>query len=117
MKFDFSKWFTIVTALAPMVLFLVPHGQALLPFAGVIIAGITDAQKKIGATGPEKKAFVQQLVGDAAAGTNLVRPGTIDPALAVEAAGHAIDAIITSVNAVRDAHAALPNAPSLIITH
>lgn len=114
MAFNFSQWSGILTMVLPLVLMLVPGGQAIAPLAGVILKGMMDAQQKPGATGASKKAFVLALVQDAAAGTNLVKPNTIDPALVVEAAGHAVDAVITTVNAIATAHAALPAVPPLV---
>lgn len=114
MGFDFKQFASILTLVAPVVLLAVPGGAALAPLAGVIIKGIQDAQQQPGKTGPEKKAFVLSLVQDAATGTNLVKPGTIDAPLVVEAAGHAVDAVITTVNAISTAHAALPNGPSAL---
>jgi hypothetical protein len=115
MGFDFKQFTSILTLVAPVVLLAVPGGAALAPLAGVIIKGIQDAQQQPGKTGPEKKAFVLTLVQDAASGTNLVKPGTIDQPLVVEAAGHAIDAVIGTVNAIQTAHAALPTVPALAL--
>lgn len=109
MGFDFGKFLQILTTVAPVILLAVPGGAALAPVAAVIVTGIADAQKKPGATGPEKKAFVLQLVKDATEGAVLVKPGAIDPVLVQEAAGHAIDAVIATVHAVQGAHDQLPH--------
>ncbi len=114
MAFDFSKWSGILAGVIPMILFLVPGGAAIAPLAAVIMKGMMDAQQKPGASGAEKKAYVLTLVQDAAVGTNLVKAGTIDPTLTVQAASQAIDAVITTVNAIQKAHAALPTVPALV---
>lgn len=114
MAMNFKQWSGILTMVLPLVLMLVPGGAALAPVASVILKGMLDAQAKVGATGPEKKAFVLALVNDATAGTELIKPHTIDPALTAQAAGQAIDAVITVVNAIQTAHAALPTVPALV---
>lgn len=105
MAFDFKQFLGILTAIAPVVLMAVPGGTILSPLVPLIVKGIADAQQST-KTGPEKKAMVIQLVQDAAAGTNMVKPHTIDTALITEAAGHGVDAVIGAVNAVQAAHAA-----------
>lgn len=114
MAFNFGQWSGILTMVLPLVLMLVPGGAALAPVASVILKGMMDAQQKPGATGASKKAYVLTLVQDAAVGTNLIKPNTIDPDLTVEAAGHAVDAVISVVNAIQTAHAALPTVPALV---
>lgn len=116
MGFDFKKWLGILTMVAPVILMVVPGGAALAPLIPVIVTGIADAQKKPGATGVEKKAFVMQLVKDTMIGTELVKPGLVDPVVLADAASQAIDAVIATVNAISKAHAALPTVPSLVPT-
>jgi hypothetical protein len=114
MGFPFAKFFSTLTAIAPAILLAVPGGAALAPMVPLIVAGIAHEQAIAGKSGADKKAAVLQLVADSVAGTNLVKPGTIDPALVQVAAGHAIDAVITSVQAVQAAHAALPSVPAIV---
>lgn len=110
MALDFKKFFEILTAIAPVILMAIPGGAALAPLVPLIVKGIADAQQTA-KTGPEKKALVMQLVNDVSTGTNIVKPNTIDTALITQAAGFGIDAVITAVNAVASAHAAMPNVP------
>jgi hypothetical protein len=113
--FPFAKFFAVLTAVAPVVLMAVPGGAALTSLIPIIVSGIAEAQQKPGATGPEKKAYVLKLVASAAAGIEVVKSGTVDPALIEEAAGHAIDAVITTVHAVAKAHEDQPDSlPPLV---
>ncbi len=112
--FDFGKWFGILTTLAPLIFAIVPGGQALAPFVPIIVTAMGEAQQLAGASGLAKKGSVLALVGTAATATNLVKPGTVDPTLLQQAVGEAIDAVITSVNAVQLAHANLPAVPPLL---
>lgn len=111
MVFDFSAFLKILTTVAPAVLAVVPGGAALAPLAPLIIKGIGDAQQTQ-APGADKKAAVLTLVKDAIEGTNLVKPGTLDPALVQDAASHAIDAVITTIHVIEGAHAKLPDPPA-----
>lgn len=105
---NLAMWFQAVLGLAPIVVALVPGGSAVAPFLPIIIKGIADAQAT-GQPGAAKRAAVVQLVSDAAAAANVIKPDTVsDPALLTESTGHAIDAILGAVNAVAAAHAALP---------
>lgn len=114
MGFDFGKFLAILGAVAPVILMVTPGGAVLAPLIPVMIKGIAEAQQMPGKTGPEKKAIVLHEVEQGAHVLNTLKPGTIDPALAVEAAGHGIDAVITSIHAVETAQAALPAVPALI---
>ncbi len=115
MGFSVGQFFSILTAVAPVVLLAVPGGAVIAPLVPLILKGIADAQAKPGATGPQKKAYVMALVSDAVKATSLVRPGILDQVLAIEAAGHGIDAVISSINAVQVAHAALPGLPVIVV--
>lgn len=116
MGFPFAKFFSVLTFIGPMILMAVPGGAGLAPLIPIIITGIAEAQKKPGATGAEKKAYVLSLVDTAIAGINAVRPGTVNASQMHQAAGYAIDAIITSMHAVEAAHEALPHIPSIAAT-
>ncbi len=116
MGFPFSQFFTALTGLAPVVLMLVPGGAALSPLVPLIVKTIADVEQKPGLAGPDKRAFVQQVVQDGATATNLIKPGTIDVPLVVDAAGHYVDAIIGSINSVKKAQAALPTLPTLVVS-
>jgi hypothetical protein len=113
--FNLNQWLSVFSLLAPIILALVPGAAKFAPLTGVILKGIADQQAIPGKVGAEKKAAVLALVTDGAQGVNLVKPNTIDIGLATEAAGHAIDAVITSINAVQTAHAAQPTVPALLV--
>lgn len=114
MGFPFREFFGVVTQVAPMLLPIVPGGAIVAPFLPTILEAIADAEKKPGTTGPEKRTYVQEIVADGAHVANQARPGSVDEALVVEAAGHYVDAIIQSVNAVQKAKAALPDVPAIV---
>ena len=114
MGFDWRKFIGILAGVGPILLAAVPGGAALAPLAPLILQAIGHAEQMRGASGPSKKQYVLKVVADAASGTNLIKPGTIDEGLVTEAAGHAIDAVITSLNAIQAAHAKLPDVPALI---
>lgn len=115
MKFDFKKFVSILTIVAPVILLTVPGGAALAPLVPLIVAGITDAQKQHGTTGAEKKAYVMALVQDAVNAIEQTKPGLMDPGLLIGASDHAIDAVLATVKAVQQAHAAQPSVPALVL--
>lgn len=110
MSFDFALFLQTVLGLTPVIISLVPGGAALAPFVPILMRGISDVEQSLGVgTGPQKKAAVLDLVTQAATAANAVKPETVgNPDLLVQSAGVAIDAIITSINAVQEAHAVLP---------
>lgn len=114
MKFDVTKFLAILTVVAPVILLTVPGGAAIAPLVPLIVAGIADAQKKPGATGVEKKAYVMALVQDAVTAIEQTKPGLINPALLTEASDHAIEAVLATVKAVQKAQAAQPTVSTLI---
>jgi hypothetical protein len=115
MGFPFKKFVAALTTLAPIVLLLVPGGDKVAPFVPVILAGIAEAEKIKGATGPEKKAHVQSLVAGVADGIALAKPGEIDKEELLEASGSAIDAIIATIRVIETAQANLPALPPLVV--
>jgi hypothetical protein len=115
MGFPFAKFFDIVKLVAPIILVAVPGGAALAPLASTIIQGIGDAEQLPGATSAAKKAYVMTLVNDTGTAIAQANPTLVDPVLLNQAAGQAIDAIVTSVNAVAAAHVALPGVASLVV--
>jgi hypothetical protein len=113
MKFDRTKFLFILNIVAPAVLLVVPGGLALAPLVPLIVAGISHAEQIPHATGAAKKAAVLALVKDAIAATNVAKPGTVDPLLAVESADHGIDAVLAAIKGIEHAHAALPDGPAI----
>jgi hypothetical protein len=101
-----KRWLQILETVGPMLLSFVPATQAIVPF---VVAGIGIAEQIPGATGPQKKTFVEQLIALAAGATNTATgKTTIDPTAAVTAAGSAIDTVVGIVNLI---HKTVPSAP------
>lgn len=111
MGFPFAKFFQVLERVAPVVLMVTPGGEIIAPFVPLIIKGISDAQQKPGVTGAEKKAYVLQLVADAAEATNVVRPGTLDQTLVVATAAQGIDTVIGTINIIQAAQQIGPPVP------
>lgn len=100
MHFDFKKFAAVVAQIGPIV----------LPMAGVpenltslIVHGITVAEAMPGKTGAEKKAYVQELVRTGAEGVNAAagKP-TVDAAQLAGTVGLGIDAVINTMNTVKN---------------
>jgi hypothetical protein len=100
--------------IAEMLLPLVPGGALIEPFVPQLVKAINAIEQKPGVSGPEKRAYVQEVVAQSAAVANDARPGSVDVPVVVEAAGHYVDAIIGTVNAVQKAKAALPDVPPIL---
>lgn len=99
------SWLDILKFIGPtIVAAVVPHGRDLAP---IIVDAITAAEQLKGATGADKKAHALTLVEQGAAGANAVAGKTlIDPKEAASTAGVAIDAVVKTVNLIRDVKAA-----------
>ena len=100
-----SKFAHITEQLAPVILPFVPGlPPALIP---LITSGIQAAEHIPGADGPAKKAHVLSLVHDGLDGVNALHGTTLVPSDAPTASVDAgITAVVSSVNAIRAAHAA-----------
>ncbi len=107
-----SHWLQLLAQLGPIVLAATP----LSALAPAVVAGIAAAEGLPGATGPQKKEIVKQIVSAAAQGANAqVGRTIIDPALAVDSASHVIDTIVNITNIVHQAHDdATPIAPDVM---
>ena len=107
------KWLEILKQVGPIVLMFTPLAK-LVPS---IVAGIAAAEGLPGASGPEKKALVQQIVAAGVAGAN-AQAGreVIAPDEATAAASAAIDTIVTVTNIVSKAHPADPPPPAVATT-
>ncbi len=99
------KWLQILEQIGPTILLFTP----LAPIAPAIIAGIKVAESIPGASGPQKKALVQQIAGLAAAGAN-AQAGhqVIDPGTLEAVSGQAIDTVVGVANLVH----VLPEVPA-----
>ena len=94
------QWLQLLAQLGPIIL----AATKLAPLTNDVIAGIAAAEGLPGATGPQKKALVQQIAGSAAHGINMQAGKTIiDPQLASDSAGHVIDTIVNVTNIVHQA--------------
>jgi len=96
----FSKWLDLVKLLAPVVLVNVKGGEKIAPLVPLVINGITEAEQIKGATGPEKKAHVLNIVDAAIQTINATSKVHIDLAGAKAATSGGIDAVVSAVNAV-----------------
>lgn len=115
MGFPYRALFTgMLPKVAEMLLPIVPGGAAIAPFVPKVIKAMTEIEHTPGVTGPEKRVYVQKIVADAAEIANQAKPGSVDVPLVVDVAGHYVDAIIGSVNAVQAAKAALPDVPPIV---
>lgn len=89
------RWLQVLEQVGPTVLMFTP----LAPIAPAVVAGIKVAEAIPGATGPQKKALVQQIAGLAAAGANAQAGKTVvDPTSLEAVSGQAIDTVIGVVN-------------------
>jgi hypothetical protein len=77
----------------------------------MIMNGIDEAEQLPGASGAEKKAHVLALVATGVSITNATGKSHLDPVAIATIAGHGIDAVVGTVNVVRDAHKAAPILP------
>lgn len=114
MAFPYQQFIAALTQVGPMLLPLIPGGAVIAPFVPTILKTIADAEKKPGATGAEKRAYVQQIVAGGVEIANRAKPGSVDGPLVVEASGHYVDAIVTSINAVRAAKVAMPQVAPIV---
>ncbi len=94
------KWLTILARIGPQILLFTPLAQ----IAPIIVGAIQAAEGLPGATGPQKKTLVQQI---AIAGAQAVNAAAgrmiIDPVLAEQASGAAIDTVVTVTNLINKA--------------
>jgi hypothetical protein len=84
---NLKKFLKVIAQVAPAVLVAVPGGAALAPFIPTIVAAI-GAAEATGASGPDKKAQVLQVV----------------PEHLQTVAGAGIDAVVCTVNTERTFH-------------
>lgn len=108
MKFNLTKFLGIVNALAPVVLLAVPGGAVIAPIVPVIVNAITEAEQISGASGPEKKAHVLNIVDAAVVTANATGKVHINPTEAADAASHGIDAVIGAVAVIEGAKVVKP---------
>ncbi len=102
------KWLRVLATVGPQVLMFTP----LAPIAGIVVGAIQTAESIPGATGPQKKALVQQLVTAGVQATNtLAGKMVIDPAVAQAASGSAIDTVVNVANIVEQIPGDAPPTP------
>lgn len=97
-----SKWLDAIKTVAPIALSLIPGvPPVLIP---LIVHGIETAEKLPGATGPQKKAYVIDLVNSGVAGTNAAAgKQVIDPVAVSTAVDEGIDTAVAVANAIASA--------------
>lgn len=96
------KWRDIVKFL-PLILQFIPQAKPILPFLPVIAQGITEAEDIKGATGPQKKEHVLNLVALAVEGVNSAAGKTVVGATSTQvAAGQVIDAAVAVANVIEE---------------
>lgn len=92
------KWLAALEQIGPIVLAFTP----LAPIAPAVVGGIQLAESLKGASGAQKKAIVQQIAVTAAQGANAQAGKTvIDPDLVSSTSSAVIDAVVQSVNLVK----------------
>lgn len=103
MKFNLSKFLSLVRVLGPVVLASVPGGEKIAPHIDTIVDAIGEAQQIKGATGAEKKAHVLAIVAAGVTEANASGKVHLEPAEAQAIASHGIDAVIGTVHVVEGA--------------
>src|SRR4051794_37381771 len=103
MKISGSKWFQLITGLAPLILANVKGGDKITPVIPVIVAGIQEAEQIAGASGADKKDHVLKTVDAGVAAANATGKVHLDPGEVQQIAGHGIDVVINTMHAVEGA--------------
>lgn len=99
------SWLKTLEHVAPAVLMFTP----LAPIAPIIAAAINTAEQIPGATGEQKKAYVQQIAASAVTAINTANNKTIiDPNAVSDTAGTAIDTIVGVNNMIHNAPTQTP---------
>jgi hypothetical protein len=93
-------WKTLVQMIALSALGLNKKTAPLVPF---VILGIQKAEDMKGKTGPEKLAIAIDIVKTGVAGTNAVRPGTLNVAVTDDVIASAISAVVDATNVFKKA--------------
>lgn len=106
MKFNLSKFKSLVRTFAPLVLANVKGGDKIAPHVDRIIEGIEAAEAVAHASSADKKAAVLALVTKGAEEAKAAG-AHVDPVEVATIASHGIDTVIAVVNAAHQ----LPTAP------
>src|SRR5688500_8831634 len=102
------KWADLIKLIVPAV--IATANPKLGPLAGVIIAGINEAQNMTKAKGAQKLAHVENLAVMAAQGVNAgAQRVLVDPVLVQQTAGSIISAAVDAANLI----ARTPPAPGV----
>lgn len=102
-KFDFHKFLAVLNAVGPIVLAAVPGGAGIAPLIPVIVGAIGEAEQIKGATGPEKKQHVLNVVAAGVVTANSTGKVTLDPVEVNTVASHGIDAVVGTIHVVEGA--------------
>lgn len=99
-----SNFANIAKIVGPSVLSVIPGVPPII--IPLVVHGITTAESMQGATGDQKKAAAMSLINDGLTGLNAAKGETVlDPAVVVPAVSQGVDAVVTTINAVKAAHA------------
>lgn len=110
MKIGLGKFKALVRLLGPVVLSAVPGGEKIAPHVDTIVDAIETAEQIKGASGPEKKARVLEVVKKGVEVANATGKVTLDASEVEAIASHGIDAVVGAVNVVGAAGA--PKGPA-----
>lgn len=100
---DKRKWFDIIKTVAPIVLMMIPGMAPLVP---LVIFGITEAEQIRGASGPQKKQHVMEIVQAGLTGTNAVaKKELLPPQQTMQTVSAAIDTVVGVANLIDRVHA------------
>jgi hypothetical protein len=104
MSFPWAKFVDVLKMVGVPVLSMIPGvPMGAIPF---VLDGIQAAEAIQGADGPTKKAKALAIVSDGLNALNTAKGEVVvDPVAVSGAVGNGIDAVITTVNAVKAAHA------------
>ena len=94
------NWKLLVTQMAVIVLGMNPKTSALVPH---VINGIQIAEDMRGKTGKQKLEAAVAIVKEGLAGTNALRPGTINIPVSDEVIASVTSAVVDSVNVFKKA--------------
>ena len=103
-KMNWHAFMSVVKLVLPMVAPMLPGGGKIAPIADKVIAAIGAAEKIPGASGPEKRAYVQRIAAEGAGVSALVAPNhPVEPNTVSEVAGQVIDVTIAITKIVEKA--------------
>jgi hypothetical protein len=103
-----TKWLNLVKLVAPLVLSNVKGGDKIAEMIPTITDGIAEAEQIKGASGPEKKAHVLNVVHAGVAAANASGKVTLDQAEVQGIASDGIDAVVNTLHVIDGAKVVKP---------